>query len=234
MIVTSPARPGPRILRGALAVYRNNRPGSAPEQLIVFQYNPESMRRSLATRTEKASPEEASDARQDVLQVPGPPVETINLTVELDAADQLELPSSNDTVAEHGLHPALAALELLMYPDEQQVEDADAAAERGEAQVYAGDLPLVLLVWGRSRVVPVKVTGFSVTEEAFDPQLNPIHAKVDLGLQVLTDLELPSGTLGFDAYRAHRRVKGQRAADHFQKPAEGTPGIEDLLRQSRT
>jgi hypothetical protein len=51
----------------------------------------------------------------------------------------------------------------------------------------------VLFVWSPNRVVPVRVTEFSITEEAFDPQLNPLRAKVSLGLRVMT-----TDDLGFD------------------------------------
>jgi hypothetical protein len=40
--------------------------------------------------------------------------------------------------------------------------------------------PLALFVWSQHRILPVRVTDFSITEEAFDPALNPIRAKVSL------------------------------------------------------
>ena len=49
------------------------------------------------------------------------------------------------------------------------------------------DAPLTLFVWSKSRIVPVKITEFSVTEEMFDSNLNPIRARISLGLRVLTD-----------------------------------------------
>jgi hypothetical protein len=80
-------------------------------------------------------------------------------------------------------------------------------AKAGSVQICPAELPLTLLAWGKSRVVPVRLTSFAVTEEAFDPKLNPIRAKVDLGMQVLTYMELKESTIGFDAYIAYQTQK---------------------------
>ena len=65
------------------------------------------------------------------------------------------------------------------------------------------DSPMVLFIWGPSRVVPVLVTSFSVTEEAFDQQLNPIQAKVDLDLKVLSNMDLKEKNIGYGVYTAN-------------------------------
>jgi hypothetical protein len=200
----------PKLFKGALAVYESHTPGTEPE-LLFFQYNPDSVRRTLARRTPPSEPGSAGGAREDVLRAAGPPVESINLTVFLDATDQLAEPDDNDTVVEHGLHPALAALEMLLYAPALRVQENEQLAEEGEVQVSPEELPLVLLVWGRSRVVPVQVTNFSVTEEAFDQNLNPIRASVELGLRVLTYVELESTSLGRDAYLSYQRNKEELA-----------------------
>jgi hypothetical protein len=199
---------------GALAVYPTAAPGTQPSRIIAFQFNPDTVRRTLAARTEEARGSTPGAARESVLHVPGPPVETISLTIELDAAEQLETPDEHDAVAEHGLHPALATLELLMYPSTTTARDLEEMAARGEVQVASAELPLVLLVWGRSRVVPVKLTGFSVAEELFDARLNPIRARVELALQVLTYVEFPADSIGRDAFIAYQQRKeelGDRA-----------------------
>jgi hypothetical protein len=203
----------PQLLKGALAVYPSNEPGTTPK-IIVFQYNPEQMRRTLATRTPPRQQGESAPAKEDLLRVVGPPVETINLSIVLDAADQLAEPDSHQTTVEHGLHPALATLELLLYPPKDEVRQLREAAERGEVQTNPPDLPLTLLVWGKSRVVPVMLTSFSVAEEAFDPNLNPIRARVELGMRVLTYVELPLSTVGDSAFMAYQGQKEQLADKH--------------------
>jgi hypothetical protein len=196
----------PRLLKGALVVFASQKPGPPPG-VIAFQYNPEQLSRSLADRAAPPDPANVGGAREDTLRVLGPPVETITLSIVLDAADALEQPEQNADVAVHGLHPALAALELLLYPPSTQVLVNRTLAKAGSAQVCPADLPLTLLVWGKSRVVPVRLTSFSVTEEAFDPKLNPIRAKIDLGMRVLTYMELKENTVGFGAYIAYQTQK---------------------------
>ena len=48
-------------------------------------------------------------------------------------------------------------------------------------------------MWSKQRIVPVRLTELSITEEAFDVALNPIQAKVSLSLRVLS-----VDDLGFD------------------------------------
>jgi hypothetical protein len=196
----------PKVLKGGLVVYPSQIIETQP-QTIIFQYNPEQVSRTLAQRAAPRDPGNVGAAREDVLRVLGPPVETINLSIELDAADQLAEPDQNQVTVQNGLHPVLATLEMLLYPTTDRAEQLIALAEQGQVQVCPADTPLVLLVWGKSRVVPVLITNFSVTEQAFDPQLNPIQAKVDLGLRVLTYMELQLGTIGFKAFLAYQRQK---------------------------
>jgi hypothetical protein len=122
--------------------------------------------------------------RSEALRVTGPPVETLKLEAEIDAADQLD---AGDPVAtELGIHPQLAALETIIYPSSAQLEQNNDLAQSGTLEIVPAETPLMLFVFGRTRVVPVRLTDFSITEEAFDPALNPIRAKVSLGMRVLS------------------------------------------------
>jgi len=143
------------------------------------------------------------------------------------AADQLAEPDQNAPVAEDGLHPALATLELLMYPPTLNALAIEQKAAAGQVQVSPADLPLVLLIWGKSRVVPVKLTSFAVSEEAFDRHLNPIAAKVELGMQVLTYMEFNDSSIGRDAFIAYQKSKEQLAAR--SRPGNDLTGIRNLL-----
>ena len=205
------AFPGsPRILKGALAVYPAQTPGTQPK-VIVFQYNPENVKRTLAARSQPPEKTNAGGAREEALRVFGPPIETLTMTVLLSAADQLADPDNNQSVVENGLQPALATLELLLYPSTETVQKQKQQAQQGLVQVHPADLPLTLLVWGKARVVPVLITSFSVSEEAFDVNLNPIEAKLDLGLKVLTYMELKGTSLGVDVFNSYQRQKEQLA-----------------------
>jgi len=216
----------PRLIKGALVVFSSQKPGPPPT-VIVFQYNPEQLTRSLAHRAAPPEPSDIGAAREDSFRVLGPPVETINLSVVLDAADQLEQPEANPEVVVSGLHPALAALELLLYPPNTQVLLNRKLAQAGKVQVCPADLPLTLLVWGKSRVVPVRLTSFSITEEAFDPSLNPIQAKVDLGMRVLTYMELKEDTLGFGAYVAYQTQK--EVLSRLVRPGNAANALRGLI-----
>lgn len=215
----------PKLLKGGLVVFPSQKLGPPPT-VIVFQYNPEQLSRSLAPRA-PPDPSSVGGAREDSLRVLGPPVETINLSVVLNAADQLEQPEQNPEVAANGLHPALAALELLLYPPSPQVLLNRSLAQAGSVQIAPPDLPLTLLVWGKSRAVPVRLTSFSIAEEAFDPRLNPIQAKVDLGMQVLTYMELKEDTIGFGAYIAYQAQK--EALARMVKPGAAAGAIRGLI-----
>lgn len=187
----------PKNLKGALVVFESSAP--VPTNLIVFQYNPETVRRSVRSPTRRRG-SEAPEGGGGTREV-HPPAETFSLEVELDAADQLEVPSQNPIAVASGLHATLAALELLMFPSSTALILNRALSAAGSSIIRQARSPLVLLVWGAPRVVPVRVTSLSINEKAFDTRLNPIRAEVSLELRALTDRELqdegpPFSTLG--------------------------------------
>jgi hypothetical protein len=173
----------PRLLKGALVVFETTVP--VPTNLIAFQFNPDSVSRTFRQQTPGGgNPAQTAGDTQNVLA----PTEQLRMSVELDATDQLE---QGDVLAvTTGLHGTLAALELLLHPPSTQVILGKLLAAVGSARVTPARVPLVLLVWGPLRVVPVRVESVSITEQAFDQLLNPIRAKVDLGLRTLTEKEL--------------------------------------------
>jgi hypothetical protein len=189
----------PLLLKGALVVFET--PIPVPTNIIVFQYNPETMTRKIAQPAGgaqaggggSANPcSTAGDTRNNMLL----PTETYQVSVELDAADQMEI---NDQVTNLvGLHPAIAALELLMYPPPQDVLVAKALSLFGSAFVNSPQVPVVLFVWGAARVVPVMVNSVTVTESAYDQLLNPIQAKVDLDMRSMTEMELKNAGILFE------------------------------------
>lgn len=173
----------PILLKGALVSFEL--PKRIPS-IILFQYNPETMTRRLEARSTTGG--ESSD-RSEAFRLTGPPRETINFSIEIDASDQLE---KGDPVAlMSGVNPALASLELLLYPKSRDIAANTMLAQSGRLEIIPPEAPFTVFVWGM-RVVPVRVKDFSITEEAFDPLLNPTRAKVELSLQVLghNDLKL--------------------------------------------
>src|SRR5688572_7167331 len=217
----------PRVLRGALVAYDSQTPGTQP-RVIAFQYNPEQMKRTLEKKAVESKGGSSQASKEDVLRAAGPPSESIQLNVVLDAADQLSEPDTNQATVENGLYPILSTLEMLLYPPTSQVHEIEAQAGQGQAQISPADLPLVLLVWGKTRVVPVLLGSFSISEEAFDVNLNPIRAKVDLSLKVLTYLELKKDTIGYDSYLSYQRNKEQQAGK-YQADSRQAESIRQLL-----
>lgn len=182
------AFPGsPRILKGGIVLI--DAASSAVLRVIALQYNPDSLTRSLQVQAVSAD----GGDRSEVLRLKGPPVETLKLEAEIDATDQLEFPEQNGGVAQSGIFAQLAALETMVYPSSGQLRANDALAQIGTLEIVPMETPLALFVWSKSRILPVRVTEFGITEEAFDTALNPIRAKVSLGLRVLSVNDVPSG-----------------------------------------
>jgi hypothetical protein len=73
---------------------------------------------------------------------------------------------------------------------------------------------LTLFVWGPNRVTPVRLTGIEISEEQFDPRLNPIRAKVTLSMRVLNVNDVgfltPAGAM-YMAYQMSKESLAQQA-----------------------
>jgi hypothetical protein len=198
----------PRLLKGGLV--QVDPTTSRVLRVIALQFNPDSLSRSVQAQ----SSGETGD-RTEALRLKGAGVETIKLEAEIDATDYTDDPDSNRTAVELGIHPQLAALEELVQPRADDLQANDALAASGVLEVLPLEAPLTLFVWSKQRVVPVRVTDLSITEEAFDVALNPIRAKVSLGLRVLSVDDLGfqhrGGTL-FMAYLRNKEALAGRAA----------------------
>jgi hypothetical protein len=197
----------PRLLKGGLVLIDPTT--AAVRRIIVLQYNPDTLSRTLQVQ----GVGESGD-RSQALRLKAPPVETIKLEAEIDVTDQLELPEQgqNRLAAELGLHPQLAALETIVYPTSRQVLDNNRLAQSGTLEIAPMEAPLTLFVWSKSRILPVRVTDLSITEEAFDPSLNPIRAKVSLGLRVLSVHDLGFAHKGGNLFMTYFQQKEQLAA----------------------
>jgi hypothetical protein len=181
-------------------------------RIIVLQYNPDTLTRTLQAQSVGTD----SGPHVDQMRLKGPPVETIKLEAEIDATDALA--NDNATAVSSGIAPQLAALETIIYPTSRQLAAAEANARAGTLEIAPMDAPLVLFVWSKSRVVPVRITEFSITEEMFDSSLNPIRAKVSLGFRVLSIDDLPYSSSGGSIYLAYQQQKERLA----QQAAGGT------------
>lgn len=195
----------PRLLKGGIVLL--DAESGAVQKVIALQYNPDTLTRTLQPKGMGAE----SGDRSEALRLKGPAVETIKLEAELDATDQLEFPDKNPNAVQSGIHPQLAALEMILYPTTDQLQANYALAQSGTLEIAPMQAPLSLFVWSKNRVVPVRLTEFSVTEEAFDPALNPIRAKVSLGMRVLSVDDLGFDHKGGSLYLAYQQQKEKLA-----------------------
>lgn len=211
----------PKVLKGGIALID---PVSAQvRRIISLQYNPDSLTRTL--QVQGAGGDEGN--RSEAMRFKGPAVETFKLEAEIDAADQLEFPDQHRAVVENGIQPQLAVLESLIYPTSNQLLDRNTMAQSGTLEIAPMEAPLALFIWSRHRIVPVRVTDFSVTEEAFDPSLNPIRAKVSIGLRVLSVDDLGFAHKGGGLFMSYLQAK-ERLAGKAQAGSFSTLGIGGL------
>ncbi len=211
----------PRLVRGGIVLVD---PESGQiQRVIAMQYNPDTLSRTLQPQT---MADEGND-RSQAFRLKGPPVETIKLDAEVDATDQLEFPDQNPNAVESGIAPQLAALETLLYPSSGQLIANNRLQGSGTLEIAPLVASLALFVWSRQRVVPVRITDCSITEEAFDQNLNPLRAKVSLSMRVLSVDDLGFNSKGGAIYMVYQQNKERLAqlGGGASLPALGLTGI---------
>jgi len=194
----------PRLLKGSIVLIDPET--SAVQRIISLQYNPDTLTRTLQVQ---GIGTEGGD-RSEALRLRGPPVETIKLDAKIDATDQLEI--ADYTATRLGIHPQLAALETIVYPESSQLLENNRLAQSGTLEIVPMQAPLILFIWSKNRILPVRLTEFSITEEAFDTSLNPIRAKVSLGMRVLSIDDLGFTHKGGSMFMAYLQQKERFAA----------------------
>src|SRR3954471_22318129 len=208
----------PKLIKGSIVLV--DAESANVLRIISLQYNSDTLTRTLQVQTAGGS---AAD-RVEPVRFKGPAVETFKLDADIDATDQLEFPDQNATAVQFGIQPQLALLESLVQPTAAQLSAIDREASSGTLEIAPMLAPLALFIWGKNRIVPVKVTDFSITEEAFDPALNPIRAKVSLGLRVFSADDLSFSTKGGSLFMAYLQSK-ERLAGKVQTTSLAPLGI---------
>jgi hypothetical protein len=210
----------PRVLKGGIVLLDPDQFTVLPNGIIVLQYNPDTLTRSLKVK----GIEEGGD-RTEALRLTGPPVETIKLDAEIDATDQLETGDQN--ALQYGIAPQLAAIETTVYPPSATLQNNFNLSQQGVLEIVPMLAPFALFVWSANRIAPVRITDLSITEEAFDPTLNPIRAKVSLGLRVLTVDDLTFSDKTGSLYMTYQRQK-ESLAGKFQGGTFSALGISGV------
>jgi len=188
----------PRLTKGAIIGIDLFNPLSS---VIAFQYNPDTFTRTLQPQ----GMGNQSGDKSEAMRLKGAPVETIKVDIELDATDQLE---QGDTITEKlGIYPQLSALEMLIYPKSLLIVTNTVLMFAGTLEIVPPMAPMVFFVWGLKRILPVRITDMSITEEAHDVNLNPLRAKISLGMRVLSYNDLSVLNPGYHLFLAHQIVK---------------------------
>lgn len=209
----------PKLIKGGVVLI--DPASGAVRRIIALQYNPDTITRSLQVQGIGAD----SGDRSEALRLKGPPVETIKLDAEIDAAEQLEI--ADGLATQVGLHPQLAALELIVYPSSAQLQAANSLARAGTLEIAPAEAALMLFIWSKQRIVPVRLTEFSITEEAFDAALNPIRAKLSLSLRVLSVNDIGFDHKGGSLFISYLQNKEQ-LAQKFAGGAFAALGISGI------
>lgn len=193
----------PRLVRGGIVLADPNT--GLALRILALQYNPDTITRSFQIKGVGGDAAEFTES----LRLKGPPVETIKLEAEIDATDRRE--AGDAETADQGLHSQLALLETLVYPSSATLRANAAEAAAGMIEIVAAQTPLTLFVWSKHRVLPVRITELSVTEESFDTALNPVRAKISLGMRVLSIDDVGIGSRAGALFMSYLERKEQFA-----------------------
>jgi hypothetical protein len=207
----------PRPLRGAIVAVD---PVSPLSRAVVFQYNPDEVSRALEPAGEAGASGSSGGRRAW-----GAPKESISMTVELDATDQLD--AADPVAGAMGIAPQLAVLEMLMHPSSLRVITNTALLAAGTIEILPIELPMTVLAFGPGRVLPVTITGLSITEQAFTSTLHPLRASVEISADVLTYDDMSVTDVGYGLYLAHLVAKEVMATTAVVAGAAGA--VADVL-----
>lgn len=207
----------PKLIKGGIVLMDAD--SGAVQRIIALQYNPDTLTRNLQVQSVGTDGD-----RSQALRLKGPPVETIKLDAEIDATDQMEFPDQNQTTTQLGIRPQLAALEAIIYPASSRLQSNNNLARSGTLEIVPMQSALTLFSLGQNYLVPVRITDFSITEQAFDPNLNPILAKVSLGLRVLSIDDVEFSSKAGSLFMIYQQQKERFAA----KPQGATLGALGL------
>ncbi len=225
-------------IRGALVEYSGQFLGPIPN-VVVFQFNPDQMSRTLqipSSRAAAADPDRAQRAQTERSVAAAPPTEEFSLKIELSAAEDLGSPGAFEGVTRlFGIGPQLAALEKMVYPAGKSLLSVaidtvgnalsgGAGSSPPEKSIPPEVLPRLLFIWGPSRVLPVKIVSMRVTEQAYDALLNPTRAEIDLGLEV-ANVPDKDDLIAIGALTYTRTVKDVQAVASMARGIASLPSI---------
>lgn len=217
-------------LRGALVEYSGEFLGPIPN-LVVFQFNPEELARTVTIPAPPAASPGAQARQREPAQTAAPPSESFTVTAKFSAADDL---GDGDAIPRlFGVGPQIAALEKMVYPAGplsgllgqaiNAVGDAlglGADDDKPQRPIPRQSVPRILFIWGYTRVLPVRIKSMTITEKKFDAFLNPVQVEVQIGLEVLSLARTSTDKIGYGALTYSRGVKDAQSILNLVKAVE--------------
>ena len=218
-------------LRGAF-IASAPRDESQRSRVIPFRFNPEALQRQLTVEagqspagTEGAAPAATTDvsAETSADAAMGARKESFSVQIRLDFADRDAAVSTLDE--QYGIAPEIAAIEDLLYPVET---DAEASSDGSDGVRAKRARPAVLFVWGKKRVLPVRIASLQINESMFNDQLNPVRAEIDVSLEVLGEadvLDTPGARSALEQTQAGRQELARMYYDNTASQATNYPSL---------
>lgn len=119
--------------------------------------------------------------------------ESIGLDLRLDATDEMN--DGNPIVGQFGILPRLATLEMMVHPKGESLIGKALGnllgPEGGFSFTRGENPPMILFIWGYTRVLPVNINSMNITETEFNTILNPVRATVSVSLTVIEGKNIP-------------------------------------------
>lgn len=211
-------------LRGAFIAYE---PGGYPDgekRVLPFRFNPEVLSRAFQVEQGKSgsgtegAKKGGGKGEQGADAASGNVKQTLTVQVRFDFDDRHD--AAQNLPAELGVLPEVSALEGLLFPAESPSDKSSDGKEPVKARKQR---PTVLFVWGKKRVLPVRITGMTVNETRHNSQLNPIRAEIDVQLEVLGDQDAKDNKAVSDALSFTASKRSEMAKQFLDNTAsQGT------------
>jgi len=203
---------GPNTLKGAFVSV-----DGSTTNTLNFQFNPANLKRSL--KPQMVGGEEGD--RSMAVRFKGAPVQTIDAVIEFDASTALS--ASVPDIVENGVYEQLAALEVMIAPSCSTINNIQSQLSSGIMEVAPMAAPMIYFVWGKNRVLPVRFSQYSITEELFDGELNPIQVSVSVSMRVLSYSDLDSSNHAYQQYLVYQQTMETLAAKAYA--STGSTGV---------
>lgn len=187
----NPVAPG-NLVKGAIVAIA----ADGTKRSLAFQYNPDTLQRSLQPNTVGGH----AGSRSRAVRFAGAPTETITLDCRFSAIDAIDAGNVGQ-----GIAPQLAALALLLYPKSADVIKAQAMLDAGTIEVVPALADRLLFVWGANRVLPVELTSATIVEELYDADLVPVLATVTLTLRAVSYSDVDESNGSYAAFLSYQQ-----------------------------